>query len=184
MNAHTTRTDFVLTDQASADMALRLYERLVREDEALSKQPTLLVLHDMTWEMTPKSLDRLYGGICEHDQAALMVVDHMAWIAMGEYTYDPSDAGNKRDFRESSTQVFAENIAMRVVAYDGREFEECPLIVVHSDTAQQGGFIPLVRAIRETQSQERRQPVRAYVHDGTLGSCRLFEEFPVTTRKV
>lgn len=174
------RFDHILLDDQSIELARPMIEQM-QQGGVICDDPVLHVLDARTWLLTPDSLYSLFGD-CDFNETRLMIRDHIAWKAMKQFVTDQSSE-TERDFMGLSTQDLAEEIATDIVNDDGIDIDECHMIIAHSNTMQLGGFIPLVRAIRERQELEGCNLVKVYVHDGTRSSLRLFEEVPMSVRQ-
>lgn len=185
MNAPATdRLSHVLLDEASDELSRDFIGHLAANNDDFSAEPKIHVVDYQTWELTADSLCSLYGE-CGYDEMGLMARDKIAWYAMYDFIVErPYDLEAEREFRTWSTQVLAADAARMLISDDPVESDECPLIIVHAGTAQQNGFIPLVRAIHQEQTERGHRLAEVYIHDGSIESIRPFAEAPVTTRQV
>lgn len=175
----TDRLSHILTDEASFGLTSDWIACIAADTDRISDAPEIHIVETPTWELTVASLSSFYGE-CGDDGDELMFRDRIAWYAMYDFV---TGTYTEEDFRSSTTQDLAASIAEMLISDDPVESDECPLIVVHSGTAQEGGFIPLVRALHKEQTERGHDLAEVYVHDGTIESIRLFEESPVTIRQ-
>lgn len=174
------RLAHILLDETSVDVTKEWITWLVTHNDAFREPIERHIVDYQTWELTPDSLHSLYGE-CEYDDMTLMARDRIAWYAM--YDYVEAELCDEEEFRDWDTQILAREIAGMLLSDDDIEADICPLVVVHSDTAQQNGFIPLIRALHKEQTERGHDLAQVYIHDGTIRSIRPFQESPVTTRQ-
>lgn len=190
-----TTNDTVLTDirtpRAWVDELIR---QLVEDGEIFSESKMTTGIHvtpDVLWELSPKEL------------VALVEADNTPT----DYTWNPlfihgipyevredKDPEAIEEFKTLTTNDVAENVAYGSTEYGSVQdetgnhcdgYERVALIVVHEDTTQCGGFIPLVRAYLEDQQDfQMLKLMRVFVHNGTRASIRPFAENPVTIRQM
>ena len=184
------RNDRILTDQKTQlAMFDHIINEMVADGRIFSREDWALyfyALSERVWEMTPDGLLMAEGTPEEGDNPII-------WGTVPAALRGPDSIDDEIEFNNfilSSTNGLAADAANYMVCPDSEVVdstgedvigtENCPLIVVHEDTTQLGGFIPLVRSIRELQARFGLAPVAVWVHNGTRRSLRLFEEEPIT----
>ena len=185
--------DDVLTDELTdREMVDQLIQQLYKAGEIFSPSDMTTGVHvtpDVVWELTPKSLLTLVGG---NSWASLMnpvFLNGVPWDARDE----DGDEDEAAYFETLTTNQIAEMVGESSIEYGSIQnemgehrdgYERTALIVVHKDTTQLGGFIPLVRAYRKKHEEfPMLPPVKVFVHNGTKASLRPFEETPLSIRQ-
>lgn len=176
------------TDRTWVDALIR---RLHKDGEIFSPSDMTTGVHvtsDLMWELTPASL--------------MYYIDNGDWLDKANPIFlngVPHSVREEEDLEESeyfetlTSNQIAEEIAEYSIEYGSVQdemgnfctgYERTALIVVHEETTQLGGFIPLVRALTAKQKEfPKLPPVRVYVHSGTYASLRSFEETPLTVQQ-
>jgi len=177
------------TDRAWVDEMVR---ELHRNGEIFSPSDMTTGIHvtpDEMWELTPVSLTSLISSAEWSTTANPIFINGVPHDVREEN-------GSKalESFMTWTTNDIAAAVAEDSIEYGGIQNEmgnHCmgyarhALVMIHEDTTQFGGVIPLMRGYRARSDEfPMLKPVRILVHNNTRNSIRPFEETPLTVRRM
>lgn len=184
------RNDRILTDEQTDQVLFdHLIDEMVADGRIFTKEDWALYIYPLServWELTSTSLLDAERTPEEGDNPVV-------WGTVPASLRGPDSLDDELEtlnFNLSSINGLAVDAANYMICLNGdvmdsageeiSGIENCPLIVVHHNTSQLGGFIPLVCAIRQLQAQFGLPPVAVWVHEGSRKSLRPFEEEPIS----